>query len=64
MADFGYPPVFPKDEEPPPTVTEGPVDPTKRVKKAKSKVLAKGQAIKYQWEIMKSLGLSDEEVKR
>ena len=65
MKDFGYPPIFPKEE----TVTlteEGydPSDPTKRVKKVKSKVVAKSCSLKYQWQIMKMLGMTDAEVKR
>lgn len=67
MADFGYPPDFPKDEAAlvvSPVVKDAPVDLTKRAKKPKSKILAKGYAIKYQWQIMRSLGMSDEEIKR
>ncbi len=66
MKDFGYPPAFPEgvpitmEEE----TKEGPVDPSKKVRKGKSKVLAKGSTLKYQWQIMRSLGMDDEEIKR
>lgn len=66
IKDFGYPPVFPEgvpiamEEE----TKEGPVDPSKKVRKGKSKVLAKGSTLKYQWQIMRSLGMDDEEIKR
>ncbi len=65
MEEFGYPPVFPKKEEEPaePTPSKQ-VDPTKRAKKVKSKVAAKGGEALHQWDIMKSLGLSDEEIKK
>lgn len=67
MAKFGYPPDLPKDEAAlvvSPVIADAPVDLTKRAKKPKSKVLAKGYAVKYQWQIMQSLGMSDEEIKR
>ena len=66
MSEFGYPPQFP----PEPTDTNieeeviDPADPTKRVKKVKSKVAAKGGGATYQWTIMKGLGLEDEEIKK
>lgn len=65
MKDFGYPPKFPviQQTEPAPTET-GSVDPTRRAKKGKSKVLAKTGNIKYQWQIMRSLGMDDEQIKR
>ena len=65
MKDFGYPPQFPKEEEP--SLTEevvNPADPTKKAKKVKSKVLAKSGTLKYQWQIMKSIGMQDEEIKK
>lgn len=68
MEDFGYPPQFPPEEEGDGnSLTEevgDPVDPTKKIKKAKSKVLAKSGSMKYQWQIMKSIGMNDEEVLR
>ena len=67
MAEFGYPPNFPKEEGTDLGFEEevtDPADPTKRVKKVKSKVAAKGGGATYQWTIMKGLGLSDEEIKK
>ena len=66
MEEFGYPPVFPPEEEE--VAMETPseqtqADPTKKNKKVKSKVAAKGGGTVYQWKIMKSLGLADEEIK-
>ena len=67
VEEFGYPPVFPKKiidagsliEE----VTD-PIDPTKRVKKTKSKVLAKSSSLTFQWQIMESIGMKDSEIKQ
>ena len=39
-------------------------DPAKPAKKVKSKVAAKSAGGAYQWEIMRSLGLEDEEIKK
>lgn len=66
MEEFGYPPVFPKIEEEKPAepTPSKQADPTKRVKKVKSKVAAKGGGAVHQWDIMKSLGLSDDEIKK
>lgn len=64
MEEFGCPPVFPeaaaKDSE---EDKAGPVDPTKTPKKVKSKVAAKSGAEVYQWLLMRSLGMSDEQIK-
>lgn len=63
MADFGYPPKFPVDdttaevEEP----KQGDV-PKDKSKGKKSKAVAKTAAAKYQWQIMQSLRLTDEEI--
>jgi len=54
MEDFGYPPKFPKVEP----------DNADLVKNMKSKVVAKTGGVKYQWEIMQNIGLSDEEIKK
>lgn len=67
MAEFGYPPKFPEIEETDVDIEEevsDPADPTKRIKKVKSKVAAKGGGASYQWTIMKGLGLADEEIKK
>lgn len=67
MLDFGYPPDFPVDEEEMKMTEEvaspTSVDPNKKVKKPKSKVAARSWSLKYQWQIMHSLGMSDAEVK-
>ena len=66
FAEYGYPPVFPKEEEVSVPAEEDmtPTDPTKRVKKVKSKVAAKTGSQKYQYHIMKSLGMNDGEIKK
>ena len=68
MQDFGCPPQFPQEDPAKAPVEEEeakiPVDLTKKAKKGKSKVLAKSSSLTYQWQIMRSLGLTDEEVKR
>ncbi|KAL0223092.1 hypothetical protein P9112_002482 [Eukaryota sp. TZLM1-RC] len=65
METFGYPPQFPTDEEEAPqqSVADDKVDPTK-FKAQKGKLARKSSGQKYQWEIMSSLGLSDEEIKQ
>eukprot|EP00058_Branchiostoma_floridae_P025970 XP_002611460.1 hypothetical protein BRAFLDRAFT_63907 [Branchiostoma floridae] len=63
IREFGYPPVFPK------TVAkeEAPVDNEPIIKDKskgkKSKAAAKAGGADYQWQIMQSLGLKDEEIK-
>ena len=57
--------MFPEEEEA--SVVEEvskPTDPTKRVKKVKSKVAAKSGSQKYQFHIMKSLGMNEDEIKK
>ncbi|KAK2170434.1 hypothetical protein LSH36_3g30089 [Paralvinella palmiformis] len=64
MLDFGFPPVFPdEDEVKPENVinTEEPVIKDK-AKGKKSKAAAKSGGLKYQWQIMQSLGLDDAEI--
>lgn len=63
MADFGYPPQFPPEEEDKSAVKEAEIGKDKS-KGKKGKVLAKTGGLKYQWQIMASLGLSDEEIKQ
>ncbi|XP_049302651.1 leucine--tRNA ligase, cytoplasmic [Bactrocera dorsalis] len=64
MEDFGYPPKFPTDDTPAeieePTQGDIPKD---KSKGKKSKAVAKTAAAKYQWQIMQSLRLTDEEIK-
>ncbi|XP_076046408.1 leucyl-tRNA synthetase [Oratosquilla oratoria] len=63
LQDFGFPPKFPVELE---DVEEGPAD-IKLVDKSKgkkSKAVAKSGTMKYQWQIMKSLGMDDNEIKK
>ncbi|XP_014255426.1 leucine--tRNA ligase, cytoplasmic [Cimex lectularius] len=62
MEDYGYPPKFPEES----VVVEQQVDsgPLGKAKSKKSKALAKTGAHKYQWNIMKSIGLNDQEIKK
>jgi len=66
MKEFGFPPVFPHEgrEEGKENEEEAvPSDPTKRTKKMKSKVAAKGEDAIYQWTIMRSLEMDDKEIR-
>lgn len=62
MALYGCPPVFPETEE---VVAkeEGDSVPKDKSKGKKSKAVAKAGAAKYQWQIMRSLGVPEEEIK-
>lgn len=66
MEDFGCPPLFPPEEDEdesksiPKTATETVI--VDKSKGKKSKVLAKTGGAKYQWDIMRSLGLEDTEI--
>ncbi|XP_039630394.1 leucine--tRNA ligase, cytoplasmic-like [Polypterus senegalus] len=60
---YGYPPQFPDEDEEVPVTKQGDEIIIKdKAKGKKSKAAAKSGGAKYQWEIMKSLGLSDEEI--
>ncbi|KAL2508186.1 ATP binding [Forsythia ovata] len=70
---FGYPPVFPVVKEEEGAEQEGKPEgesagnqtqPGGKFKGKKSKVVAKSGGVKYQWEIMQSYGLSDEEIEK
>ncbi|PVD35216.1 hypothetical protein C0Q70_06497 [Pomacea canaliculata] len=63
IADYGYPPVFPVEQEEEKTDTKEPEVGKDKSKGKKGKVLAKTGGLKYQWQIMASLGLSDEEIR-
>jgi leucyl-tRNA synthetase len=66
MKDFGFPPQFPDDsDDKPSTTTATPDEPTikDKSKSKRSKLEAKTIKAKYQWHIMRSLGLSDDEIK-
>lgn len=62
MALYGCPPVFPEEEE---VVVkeEGDIVPKDKSKGKKSKAVAKAGGAKYQWQIMQSLGVPEEEIK-
>ncbi|CAG9091449.1 unnamed protein product [Plutella xylostella] len=62
MSLYGCPPVFPEEEE---TVVEekGDIVPKDKSKGKKSKAVAKAGAAKYQWQIMRSIGVPEEEIK-
>lgn len=62
MQDYGYPPQFPAvtEEAAPVETSDVPKD---KSKGKKSKAVAKTGSAKYQWQIMQSLGLKDEEIK-
>lgn len=62
MALYGCPPIFPDDE----IVEEkeqGDIVPKDKSKGKKSKAVAKTGAAKYQWQIMQSIGVPEEEIK-
>ncbi|XP_014217285.1 leucine--tRNA ligase, cytoplasmic [Copidosoma floridanum] len=63
METFGYPPKFPATEDDSP-VEEANKDVVivDKSKGKKSKAVAKAGAAKYQWQIMQSLGLKDDEI--
>ncbi|XP_063905873.1 leucine--tRNA ligase, cytoplasmic [Zophobas morio] len=63
MESFGYPPKFPEDEEVQ-VVEADDVVPKDKSKGKKSKAVAKTASAKYQWQIMYSLGLKDDEIKK
>ncbi|XP_062608750.1 leucine--tRNA ligase, cytoplasmic-like [Saccostrea cucullata] len=62
MADFGFPPEFPPEEEEE-QEEEKEITIKDKSKGKRSKLKAKTGGMKYQWQIMKSLGLKDEEIK-
>lgn len=70
MEDFGYPPKFPSAEETLEAKMEELEKETKdfeikdKSKSKKSKAVNKTGSFTYQWQIMQSLGLSDEEIKQ
>ena len=78
ISEYGFPPQFPEITQEKEEISQpDPADPTKRVKKVscvvqiwfyklvvqvKSKVATKGGDAVYQWGIMKSFGLSDNDI--
>lgn len=63
LETFGYPPSFPTEDEAPVEV-ERDIIPKDKSKGKKSKAVAKAGSAKYQWQIMQSLGLDDEEIRK
>ena len=63
MSEFGFPPKFPEENLQVDKEDDETIDPTKPAKKAKSKVAAKAGSSCYQWDIMKTLGLEDKDIK-
>lgn len=63
LETYGYPPAFPTDQDDAPVEVERDVIPKDKSKGKKSKAVAKTGPGKYQWQIMQSLGLKDEEIK-
>lgn len=62
MELFGFPPVFPEEEQEE-VKEEGDIVPKDKSKGKKSKAVAKTGSAKYQWQIMRSLGIPEEEIK-
>lgn len=62
MEDFGCPPVFPAEEEEVVKEVETEVIIKDKAKGKKSKAKAKSGNLKYQWQIMASLGMTDDEI--
>ena len=64
IEDFGNPPNFPIHEDTPPPVEEKSDEPIlpNKAKGKKSKATAKAGSAKYQWQIMQSIGITDEEI--
>jgi leucyl-tRNA synthetase len=66
IEEFGYPPNFPKTEEESVVEEKSLADEITKDKSKgkKTKVMQKTGTAKYQWQIMQSLGLEDEEIKK
>ncbi|KAL3308400.1 Leucine--tRNA ligase, cytoplasmic, partial [Cichlidogyrus casuarinus] len=65
MENFGFPPVFPEQPVDAAPVKDAETELTKdKAKGKKSKAVAKTGGMKYQWQIMRSLGLDDQEIKK
>ncbi|XP_071570037.1 leucine--tRNA ligase, cytoplasmic [Temnothorax nylanderi] len=61
MEIYGYPPKFPEEIEMVEKENDAPKD---KSKGKKSKAVAKAGSAKYQWQIMQTLGLQNEEIKK
>lgn len=64
LETFGYPPAFPTEQDDAPVEVERDIIPKDKSKGKKSKAVAKAGSAKYQWQIMQSLGLEDEEIRK
>ncbi|CAD6237682.1 GSCOCG00008299001-RA-CDS [Cotesia congregata] len=65
MQVFGYPPNFPDQKEEVTTIEDATAAIIKdKSKGKKSKAVAKAGTAKYQWQIMRSLGIEDSEIKK
>ncbi|XP_059614194.1 leucine--tRNA ligase, cytoplasmic [Phlebotomus argentipes] len=64
IKEFGCPPKFPEAVEEQESVQERDVVPKDKSKGKKSKAVAKTGSAKYQWQIMQSLGLEDDEISK
>lgn len=62
MELYGFPPVFPEDKEVE-VQEQTDIVPKDKSKGKKSKAVAKAGAAKYQWQIMQSIGVPEEEIK-
>lgn len=63
MALYGCPPVFPEETESADVKDEGDIVPKDKSKGKKSKAVAKTGGAKYQWQIMQSIGVPEDEIK-
>ncbi|XP_072941496.1 leucine--tRNA ligase, cytoplasmic isoform X2 [Epargyreus clarus] len=63
MELYGCPPTFPEEEEVVVAIQED-IVPKDKSKGKKSKAVAKTGAAKYQWQIMQSIGVPDDEIKK
>ena len=64
LETFGYPPQFPTEQEHAVVEVDRDIIPKDKSKGKKTKAVAKTGAGKYQWQIMQSLGLKDEDIKQ
>ncbi|KHJ79176.1 hypothetical protein OESDEN_21184 [Oesophagostomum dentatum] len=66
MKDFGYPPRFPGDKEESPREEVPSIDEITedKIKGRKSKLVVKTGSARYQWQIMQSIGMEDEEINK
>ncbi|RVE52289.1 hypothetical protein evm_003079 [Chilo suppressalis] len=62
MELYGCPPIFPEEEEVS-VIEDGDIVPKDKSKGKKSKAVNKNLAAKYQWQIMRSIGIPEDEIK-